>query len=293
MMPPWAAILAIRAIRNQRVGVAARDELDNIRVVEFNSSTSAKKRPNKNGRSRRARDKKREVSGKSGMERVAQSLLLDGPASARTLAKRLGVTPAAVRRHLDALAEANWVSYGPKPAYGPSAVSGRGRPARVYSLNGNGRRQFAHSYDHIALEALDALYQTGGEGAIEGFAKSRADALLTRISSAESFKRASGVGELANSVTEVLNHEGYAATVAPARGPIGGLQLCQHNCPVEAVAGRYQQICEHETKVLGEALGVHVTRIATIAAGDGVCTTMIPDLDSKKKPPAKMKETAA
>ena len=253
-------MFAIKTPRNHLDRVAGSLDLDNIAVVEIKSQAGAKS------------------TAKTGMERVAQSLLLDGPASARRLAKRLGVTPAAVRRHLDALVGAGWVSHGSKPAYGPGEISGRGRPARVYSLTANGRRQFAHGYDHIALEAMDLLGEIAGLDAIERFAKDRAEGLRMRITSAAAHQRANDIEKKAKGVADVLNAEGYAATLTPARGPVGGMQLCQHNCPIEAVATKYQQICEHETRALGQALGVHVTRIATIAAGDGVCTTMIPDL---------------
>ena len=55
-----------------------------------------------------------------------------------------------------------------------------------------------------------------------------------------------------------------------------GEQLCQHHCPVAHVAERFPQLCEAETEVFSRLLGVHVQRLATIAHGDGVCTTHIP-----------------
>jgi predicted ArsR family transcriptional regulator len=271
MIPPWAKMFASKMPRKKRDWVAGARDLGNICIVEIKSNRAPK------------------TAQKTGMHRVAETLLLDGPASARALAKRLGVTPAAVRRHLDSLLEAGWVSHGFKPAYGPSEVGGRGRPARVYSLTANGRKQFAHGYDHIALEAMSLLDQMAGRDAVDTFSSSWAGGLRTRITSAAGYQRAKGLGAKARVVSEVLNSEGYAATLTPARGPVGGLQLCQHNCPVEVVAAKYPQICEHETQALGEALGVHVTRIATIAAGDGVCTTMIPDLGVSSKSATKMK----
>ncbi|UMG92414.1 helix-turn-helix domain-containing protein [Nocardioides sp. TF02-7] len=38
-------------------------------------------------------------------QRVARSILVDGPSTAAALAERLDLTPAAVRRHLDHLVE--------------------------------------------------------------------------------------------------------------------------------------------------------------------------------------------
>ena len=56
----------------------------------------------------------------------------------------------------------------------------------------------------------------------------------------------------------------------------GGHQLCQYHCPVAHVAARYPQLCEAETSLFARLLGSRVQRIATIAHGDGVCTTNVP-----------------
>ena len=58
-------------------------------------------------------------------------------------------------------------------------------------------------------------------------------------------------------------------------GPVGE-QLCQHHCPVAHVAHEFPQLCEAETEAIARVLGTHVQRLATIAHGDGVCTTCIP-----------------
>ena len=55
-----------------------------------------------------------------------------------------------------------------------------------------------------------------------------------------------------------------------------GIPLCQHHCPVQHVAAEFPQLCEAETAALGRVLDVHVQRLATIAHGDGVCTTYVP-----------------
>ena len=37
-----------------------------------------------------------------------------------------------------------------------------------------------------------------------------------------------------------------------------------------------RELCEAETRALAEAMGTYVQRLATIAHGDGVCTTHVP-----------------
>jgi len=83
-------------------------------------------------------------------------------------------------------------------------------------------------------------------------------------------------------LAEALSADGYAASAgpAPAIGPIdgpvrGGAQLCQHHCPVAHVAAEFPQLCEAETEAFGRLLGTPVQRLATIAHGDGICTTHV------------------
>jgi len=74
-------------------------------------------------------------------------------------------------------------------------------------------------------------------------------------------------------VAEALTDEGYAANVEPAGH---GMQICQHHCPVAHVAAEFPELCEAETRALADVLGTYVQRLATIAHGDGVCTTHVP-----------------
>ena len=77
----------------------------------------------------------------------------------------------------------------------------------------------------------------------------------------------------AQALAAALTAEGYAATASAISG---GGQLCQHHCPVAHVAAEFPQLCEAETAVIGRLVGTHVQRLATIAHGDGICTTHIP-----------------
>jgi predicted ArsR family transcriptional regulator len=72
---------------------------------------------------------------------------------------------------------------------------------------------------------------------------------------------------------------GYASTVQAVRDAddnIQGIQICQHHCPVAHVAAEFPQLCEAETRAFEQLLGTNVQRLATIAHGDGVCTTHVP-----------------
>ena len=74
-------------------------------------------------------------------------------------------------------------------------------------------------------------------------------------------------------VADALTADGFVASVRPSAA---GEQLCQHHCPVAHVAERFPQLCEAETEAFARLVGGPVQRLATIAHGDGVCTTHIP-----------------
>jgi predicted ArsR family transcriptional regulator len=199
-----------------------------------------------------------------------------GPLTAAALAERLQLSAAAVRRHLDAL-----VAVGTLVEVQPRSSSvrprGRGRPARAYALTDAGRAGFGHAYDDLASTALRYLRDTGGEAAVVAFAEHRASTLFDRISTQLATGQLADADprEKAGLVAAALTAEGYAANVVPAGNAGQGSQICQHHCPVAHVAAEFPQLCEAETRALAVALGATVQRLATIAHGDGVCTTHV------------------
>ncbi len=109
---------------------------------------------------------------------VARTILERGPQNAADLAHRLGLSPAGIRRHLDALvADGFLVEREPRR----SASRGRGRPARTYALTDDGRAAFPHAYDDLASTALRYLRETGGDEAVTAFAEHRAATLATEV----------------------------------------------------------------------------------------------------------------
>jgi predicted ArsR family transcriptional regulator len=210
----------------------------------------------------------------AGRDRVAASLLTAGPATASLLANRLGISTTAVRRHLDSLVADGWVQATDRPPYGPQPTRGRGRPARTFALTATGRSQFPAEYDTLATEALAFVEQVGGSDAVVAFAESRAHDLEARLRAllGADWRRATDV-EQVQAFAAALDGLGFATSVDPAPT---GVQVCQHHCPVAHVAGQYPQLCEAETEAFARLLGRHVQRLATIAHGDGVCTTVIP-----------------
>jgi predicted ArsR family transcriptional regulator len=204
-------------------------------------------------------------------DRVGSLLLEHGPQTAAELAARLGISPAAVRRHLDGLVATGRVT----EREAPGTVRGRGRPARRFALTDAGRSAFPHAYDDLALTALRFLAEHGGPDAVRAVAERQLSGLAERCSTAvETAEREAGTAvDRAQVLAGALTAEGYAATASAISS---GGQLCQHHCPVAHVAAEFPQLCEAETVVISKLVGTHVQRLATIAHGDGICTTHIP-----------------
>jgi predicted ArsR family transcriptional regulator len=198
-------------------------------------------------------------------------LMENGPSTAADLADEFGLTPAAIRRHLDQLlSDGIIVARDPRPL----GRRGRGRPAKVFAVADPARDRFGHSYDALAAQALHHLRETNGPDAVAHFARTRLIELEQKCVSAV----ASGRDPIA-AVADALTSDGYAASVEHAAT---GDQICQHHCPVSHVAQEFPELCDAETEMIARVLGTHVQRLATIAHGDGVCTTHIPTTPIKK-----------
>ncbi len=207
---------------------------------------------------------------RSTRNRVARSILDHGPSTVAELAGRLGLTQAAVRRHLDALVADDVVEAREQRVYGART---RGRPAKVFALTDCGRDAFDQSYDKLAADALRYIQERfGGDEAVVAFARAR---IAEQAAAYREAVEAADPEQRTEALARALSADGYAATARSA--PVGE-QLCQHHCPVAHVAEKFPQLCEAETEFFSQLLGTHVQRLATIAHGDGVCTTFIPKI---------------
>ena len=238
-------------------GLQASAELRNVVVVKSEESVRPGLVANATGSDGRTRD------------RVAQLLLERGAATAAQLGADLGLSPAAIRKHLDAMLADHLVEIREVRRTGPR---GRGRPAKAFVLTAAARENFPHFYDGIASAALHWIAAYGGPEAVARFAAEQVGPLEARLRAAVCQAGDDPIAR-AEALAEALTAEGYAANATTIAS---GGQLCQHHCPVAHVAAEFPQLCDAETEVISRIVGTHVQRLATIAHGDGVCTTHIP-----------------
>lgn len=215
-------------------------------------------------------------------------LLLEGPITAGQISERLGISAAGVRRHLEALIEAGDAAASAAATW---QHSGRGRPAKRYRLTAAGRAKLGHTYDDLAVAAMRQLREIGGDAAIRTFARRRIDTILADVTEAPG-----GVEATAERVASALTDAGYATTTTPVSGPVHGVQICQHHCPVSHVAEEFPELCDAEREAFAEILGTHVQRLATLVNGDCACTTHVPlgdETNPSQPPPTPIRQGAS
>ncbi|NVM99217.1 metalloregulator ArsR/SmtB family transcription factor [Arthrobacter sp. SDTb3-6] len=206
-------------------------------------------------------------------DRVLTAVLEHGPVSAAQMGKLLGLTPAAVRRHLDTLSrhgviEVKLIS---------NAKSGAGRPARRYVVSRQGQTKIGDDYLEIARLALKELAATrGGQGVME-FAERR---FAHMESSYQPLVDAAGpdVAARSKALARALTADRFVAT-SDSLNPHSAMaaeQLCQGHCPIQELATTFPEFCDAETEVFSRLLGVDVRRLSTMASGGHVCTTHVP-----------------
>lgn len=201
-------------------------------------------------------------------QRVLRTVSEQGPITAVELAERLEVTPTAIRRHLDALVDEGQLTER-DAARDQHGERRRGRPARSYVVTDAGHSRLRSDYDDLAADLLAFLAEQGGDEAVQAYARRRASVIASGLD----LPADGTVAQRTEALASALNAQGFATSTRPLGG---GVQLCQGHCPVQHVAEQFPALCEAETEMFSQVLGVHVQRLASLAHGDHVCTTFVP-----------------
>lgn len=206
-------------------------------------------------------------------DRVLTAVLEHGPISAAQLGELLGLTPAAVRRHLDSLTKEGLIEV----KLVSNAKSGAGRPARRYVVSKRGQTEIGDDYLQIATQALNEISGIRGEAGVVEFAQRRFALMEAKY---QPLVDAAGEDVAARSkvLATALNADRFVATSNSLNSgtSMAAEQLCQGHCPIQELASSFPQFCDAETEVFSRLIGVDVRRLSTMASGGHVCTTHVP-----------------
>lgn len=203
---------------------------------------------------------------------ILHLLKRSGGATASEIARELGITTVAVRKHLARLEADGLINARSRPA-------GRGRPAVEYALSPSGSALFPQGYHQLLVDLLHDLSVLEGEKKLVDLFHLRNERLV------HSYRQRLADKPLAEAVRELArarDDDGYMATVEEHEG---GFVLSEHNCPIYDVAQRFPQACQCEHELFERVLNAPVKREVTLVEGAQACRYRIEDQDPAASPP--------
>jgi predicted ArsR family transcriptional regulator len=205
---------------------------------------------------------------------IVKLLKTEGPADSARLARRLRLTPMAVRQHLYALQREHLVTAEERPVP-------LGRPAKFWQLTNDADRLFPDAYAELSVALIDAMDQALGPAGVQRVLASRSEKqrkdYLARIPQSWPLERK--LQELARIRTE----EGYMAEVQG--GEEGSFLFIENHCPICAAATVCQGLCSTELDLFRTIFGEHVSveRATHIVSGDRRCAYRVSPVDGQRR----------
>jgi len=205
-------------------------------------------------------------------EGVLYQLKTRGPQAAAQIARRLRVTPMAVRQHLYRLRVAGLVDFSDERRK-------VGRPARVWRLTGDAASRFPDTHGDLTVEIIGAVRAAFGESGMDKLLAQR-----TRLQKDEYRARlrpaGTSIAKRAQALAEIRREQGYMAECT--RISDGSMLLIENHCPICAAAATCQGLCREELSLFRDLLGdkARVERTDHILAGARRCAYRISAAES-------------
>jgi predicted ArsR family transcriptional regulator len=202
-------------------------------------------------------------SGESRTRRAIVKLLkTEGALDSAKLARKLRVTPMAVRQHLYALQEEKMVNAEERPVP-------LGRPAKFWKLTREADRLFPDAYAELSVALIDAVGETFGPAGVDRLLQTRL--ARQKRDYATRIDRDAPLAKKLHQLAKVRTDEGYMAEVHPD-GP-KAFVFVENHCPICAAATACQGFCATEIELFQSALGpgVKISRTEHIVNGERRC----------------------
>lgn len=182
-----------------------------------------------------------------------------GGLTADDLAKRLGISAVAVRRHLTKLEVDKLVIY-------EEVQRGMGRPSFVYRLGEAASDFFPRRYQELASDVIETVQNLYGHEAVDAIFAKRTDEIVDRY-------RQQVTGETLekrlSQLTQLREADGYMSSWES--DPNGVFVLRESNCPIIHVAEGCNTACKCDQVILERLLDAEVERTNHLVQGDSAC----------------------
>jgi predicted ArsR family transcriptional regulator len=192
---------------------------------------------------------------------IVRLLKQDGALDSASLARRLKLTPMAVRQHLYELQREKLVTAEERPVP-------LGRPRKHWQLTRDADRLFPDAYAELTVALIGAMGDTLGPSAMQKVLDARGAA--QRAAYGQRIAKSAPLAEKLRQLARVRTEEGYMAEV---RRDGDGYLFIENHCPICAAANVCQGFCSTEMDLFRAVLGpgVSVNRSEHIVSGDRRC----------------------
>jgi len=212
-----------------------------------------------------AKEEEEKIAGLSpGKRSILKLLKIHGESSLAELAEILSVSKMAVLKHLTKLEDAGLVQ---RRAIHKGDL---GRPVHRYKLTTEGTELFPRAYSDIALCALSFIEQRQGRAAVSQMLRIRQKELFEKYNDQVQGKT---LPERVFNLTELRDKDGYMAQSRSLGRST--FEILEHNCPIAALAQKYNETCATETELFRLLLQTDVEVSHRVVAGDPVCRFLV------------------
>jgi predicted ArsR family transcriptional regulator len=203
---------------------------------------------------------------------IVKLLKSEGALDSARLARRLKLTPMAVRQHLYALQREKLVTAEERPVP-------LGRPAKYWRLTREADRLFPDAYAELSVALIGAVKDALGPSGVERVLQSRCAA--QRADYAARIPASAPLATRLRELAKVRTAEGYMAEVRPDGN---GFLFIENHCPICAAATVCQGFCATELDLFRSVLGDDVTvdRAEHIVSGDRRCVYRIRPVSQRR-----------
>jgi predicted ArsR family transcriptional regulator len=194
---------------------------------------------------------------------ILTMLKTKGPLAVSDMARQLGITEMAVRRHLNTLERDGLID-------SKLVRQAMGRPTNLYALTENADELFPKNYYHLTLDLLGELAAEAGESQVELLFERRKEKLIGRY---EEQMQGKELVERVKALAEIQNANGYMVNWNEAED--GSFVINEHNCPISQVANQYNHACHCELVMFETLLDAEVERTECLVKGGLKCSYTI------------------
>jgi predicted ArsR family transcriptional regulator len=180
--------------------------------------------------------------------RIVDLLKRHSPSSVSQIANGLAVTTAAIRHQIGDLEAMGFISEQ------TGRASGRGRPARTWSLTPLAIDLFPDRHSDLTLELLTAAREVFGEEGVERLITARDAQALGTINA-----QLAADADTRSRVETLAEHRTSQGYMAEVRSDGDDLLLIEHHCPVCVAATSCHGICSGELQLFQNVVGETAT----------------------------------